>query len=127
MSNDIEFGSLYDLNKQAMLKEKRMTKAEIEKIKPELEKWFNWTLDAYAMLLCRERYDFTVFHLYKKQNKNPPAVATSELIDLIQNYRGILLSIDKDEYNNAWEIWIKIKGEPYLYYLFRCDDMVIEC
>ncbi len=127
MSTDISIGTIYDLNKEAMKQEKRMTKADIAAVKPQLEEWFNWTLDTYAMLLCRERYDFTVFHLYEKQNKNPAAVAASELIDLIQNYRGVLLSIDKDEDNNAWDIWVKIRNEPYLYYLFRCDDMVIEC
>ena len=80
------------------------------------------------MLLCRERYDFTVFHLYENQNPYPPAVAASELIDVLKN-RGQILSIEKDNetMNNAWEIWLKIEDEAFAYYLFQCDDWVIQC
>jgi len=129
---EVKLGTLYDFNKQAMLNEKPLKKSRIEKyIKPQLEDWFNWTLDGYAMLLCRERYDFTVFHLYEKQNPNPPAIAASELIEVLQN-RGIILSMEKtgsvvDKNGQAWEIWIKIDDEAFVYYLFGCDDFVIEC
>ena len=83
------------------------------------------------MLLCRERYDFTIFHLYEKQNSNPCKIAVTELIDLLKN-RGEILSIEKDTTNsymtnNAWEIWLKIDGEAFAYYLFNCDDWVIQC
>lgn len=125
---NVSLGTLYDLNKQLILKQKKMTEKEIKEIKPELEEWFNWQLDTYAMLLCRERYDFTVFHLYEKENPNPPQIAVTELIDLLKN-RGKILSIEKDSetMNNAWEIWVKIGGEAFAYYLFGCDDWVIEC
>ena len=116
------------MNKQAMLSQPVLTKEQIDEIKPDLEDWFNWTLDGYAMLLCRERYDFTVFHLYEKENPNPPQIAVTELIDLLKN-RGKILSIEKDSetMNNAWEIWVKIGEEAFAYYLFGCDDWVIEC
>lgn len=126
--HDISLGTLYDFNKTMILKQGRLSKAKIEKIKPNLEEWFNWQIDGYAMLLCRERYDFTVFHLYEKQNPNPPKVAVTELIDLLKN-RGKILSIEKDSdvMNNAWEIWLEIDGEAFAYYLFNCDDWVIQC
>lgn len=126
--NEVILGNLYDMNKQAMLSQPVLTKEQIDKIKPDLEDWFNWTLDGYAMLLCRERYDFTIFHLYEKENPNPPQIAVTELIDLLKN-RGKILSIEKDSetINNAWEIWVKIGGEAFVYYLFECDDWVIEC
>lgn len=126
--NEVILGNLYDINKQAMLSQPVLTKEQIDKIKPNLEDWFNWTLDGYAMLLCRERYDFTVFHLYEKENPNPPQIAVTELIDLLKN-RGKILSIEKDSetMNNAWEIWVKIGEEAFAYYLFGCDDWVIEC
>lgn len=126
--NEVILGNLYDMNKQAMLFQPVLTKEQIDKIKPNLEDWFNWTLDGYAMLLCRERYDFTVFHLYEKENPNPPQIAVTELIDLLKN-RGKILSIEKDSetMNNAWEIWVKIGEEAFAYYLFGCDDWVIEC
>ena len=126
--NEVILGNLYDMNKQAMLSQPVLTKEQIDKIKPDLEDWFNWTLDGYAMLLCRERYDFTIFHLYEKENPNPPQIAVTELIDLLKN-RGKILSIEKDSetMNNAWEIWVKIGEEAFAYYLFGCDDWVIEC
>lgn len=127
-THNVSLGTLYDFNKQAMLNQKALSKSEINKIKPQLEEWFNWQIDGYAMLLCRERYDFTVFHLYEKQNPNPPQVAVTELIDLLKN-RGKILSIEKDTdvMNNAWEIWLKINNETFAYYLFNCDDWVIQC
>ena len=127
-THDVSLGTLYDFNKQLMKKEYKLSPSKIEAIKPELESWFNWHIDGYAMLLCRERYDFTVFHLYEKQNVNPPKIAVTELIDLLNN-RGKILSIEKDSetMNDAWEIWLRIDEEIFVYYLFGCDDWVIEC
>jgi len=127
-THNVSLGTLYDFNKQMMLKQGKLSKSKLKAIEPKLEDWFNWQIDEYAMLLCRERYDFTVFHLYEKQNLNPPEVAVTELIDLLKN-RGKILSIEKDSnvMNNAWEIWLEIDGEAFAYYLFNCDDWVIQC
>ena len=130
-THNVSLGTLYDFNKQIMLKQEKLSKSEIKAIESELEEWFNWQIDGYAMLLCRERYDFTVFHLYEKQNSNPCKIAVTELIDLLKN-RGEILSIEKNTTNsyvtnNAWEIWLKINGEAFAYYLFNCDDWVIQC
>ena len=126
--HDVSLGTLYDFNKQAVLSQGKLSKSKIRAIEPDLEEWFNQQLDEYAMLLCRERYDFTVFHLYEKENPNPPQIAVTELISLLKN-RGNILSIEKDTnvMNNAWEIWLEINGEAYAYYLFNCDDWVIQC
>ena len=127
-THNVSLGTLYDFNKQMMLKQGKLSKSKLKAIEPKLEDWFNWQIDGYAMLLCRERYDFTIFHLYEKQNLNPPEVAVTELIDLLKN-RGKILSIEKDSnvMNNAWEIWLEIDGEAFAYYLFNCDDWVIQC
>lgn len=123
----ITLGNLYELNKQALAKSNPLTEEEINTIKPQIEEWFNWQIDGYAILLCRERYDFTIFHLYEKANPNPPTVAVSELIETLNN-RGQILSIERDVTNDkAWEIWIKIENEIFAYYLFNCDDWIIEC
>lgn len=123
----VSLGNLYDMNKQVMLKQPLLGKLEIDNIKLDLEQWFNWQLDGYAMLLCRERYDFTIFHLYELQNPNPPRVAANELIEALKN-RGKILSIEKDiNDDKVWEIWLKIDKEAYAYYLFNCDDFVIQC
>ena len=127
-TKNVSLGTLYDFNKQIILKQGKLSKSKIETIKPKLEEWFNWQIDGYAMLLCRERYDFTVFHLYENQNSNPSKIAVTELIDLLKN-RGKILSIEKDSnvMNNAWEIWLEIDEEAFAYYLFNCDDWVIQC
>ena len=126
-THDISLGTLYEMNKQVMLKQPPIGNLKLDNVKLDLEQWFNWQIDGYAMLLCRERYDFTVFHLYELQNPNPPRVATNELIDVLKN-RGKILSIEKDTNNNkVWEIWLKIDKEAYAYYLFNCDDFVIQC
>ena len=118
--------TLYDMNKQIMQKENAISSAQLNKIQEQLETWFNWYNDSYAMLLCRERYDFTVFHLYMKSNANPPKVAAKELIELLKE-RGKILSIEREIDDNKWEIWLKIGKEVFAYYLFPCDDFVIEC
>ncbi len=123
--HNVSLGTLYDFNKQILLKQEKLNQLDIEKIKPKLEEWFNWQIDGYAMLLCREKYDFTVFHLYEKQNSNPCEIAVRELIDLLHN-RGDILSIEPHN-STAWEIWLKIDKEIFVYYLFNCDDWVIQC
>lgn len=118
--------TLYDMNKQIMQKEDALSSAQLNKIQEQLETWFNWYNDSYAMLLCRERYDFTVFHLYMKGNANPPKIAAKELIELLKE-RGKILSIEREIDDNKWEIWLKINKEVFAYYLFPCDDFIIEC
>lgn len=120
----VSLGTLYEFNKNIMAQQEEMNVIEINKLIPQLEQWFSMQLDEYAMLLCRERYDFTIFHLYEEQNLNPPKIAVIELIDLLKS-RGVILSIEKEE--DHWEIWIKIDNEAFAYYLFNCDSFVISC
>lgn len=122
-----DFGStLYDMNKQLVEQTcKPLTHLELAAIQPKLEDWFNWIIDTYAMLLCHERRDYTVFHLYENQNENPPAVAANELLGCLTD-RGEILSIEENS-DHAWEIWLRINKKLYCYYLFRYDDAVIEC
>ena len=126
-TSEVSLGTtLYDMNKAIMKKESALSKEKIEEIQGQLETWFNWYADSYVMLLCRERYDFTVFHMYAKRNANPPKLAAKELIELL-NERGQILSIEKEIDDNKWEIWLKINKEVFAYYLFPCDDFIIEC
>lgn len=118
-------GNLYDLNKQIMQDMKPLTELELGGIQAKVEDWFNMIIDTYAMLLCHERRDYTIFHLYETQNPNPPAVAAKEFLGCLTD-RGEILSIDLNK-DNAWEIWLKIDNIPYCYFLFRYDNAVIEC
>ncbi len=117
--HDVSLGTLYDFNKQLMSKEKKLTKEQILAVKEDLTNWFSH--NNYAMLLCRERYDFTVFVPLK------PSAITDELFGVLKN-RGKILSIEKDSKTineDAWEIWVKIGDEPFAYYLFNCEDWII--
>lgn len=125
MNEKINAGNLYDLNKQIMKNKTPINHLELVPIQLKVEDWFNWEVDNYAMLLCREQNDYTIFHLYENQNPNPCAIAASEFIGCLTN-RGDILSIDETE-DRVWECWIKIGEEPYCYYLFPYDDAVIEC
>lgn len=125
MNEKINAGNLYDLNKQIMKNKTPINHLELIPIQLKVEDWFNWEVDNYAMLLCREQNDYTIFHLYENQNPNPCAIAASEFIGCLTD-RGDILSIDKTE-DGAWECWIKIGEEPYCYYLFPYDNAVIEC
>ena len=113
------------MNQQILQDRKPLTEPELGGIQPKLEEWFNMIIDTYAMLLCHERRDYTIFHLYETQNKNPPAVAAKELLGCLTD-RGEILAIDPTS-DKAWEIWLRIDNVPYCYYLFRYDDAVIEC
>ena len=123
-TKEISLGTLYDINKRLMLNQGTLSAAAIKTAQQDIEEWFNWQIDGYAMLLCHERRDYTLFHLYQKANPNPPKIAASELIGLLQE-RGDILSIDKE--GEAWEIWLKIGKEAFVYYLFNYDNGVIEC
>ena len=118
-------GTLYDMNIQIMKDRKPLSHLELAAIQPKIEDWFNMIIDTYAMLLCHDLRDYTIFHLYENQNPNPPAVAAKELLKCLKN-RGEILSMDLNK-DKAWEIWLKINDKPYCYYLFRYDDAVIEC
>ena len=124
-SGKLSAGTLYDMNKQIMQTRKPLTELELGAIQPKVEDWFNMIIDTYAMLLCHDLRDYTIFHLYENQNPNPPAVAAKELLICLKN-RGEILSMDLNK-DKAWEIWLKINDKPYCYYLFRYDDAVIEC
>lgn len=127
MSQNINLGAtLYDANKQLIKQTaKDMNHLELVVKQKQLEDWFNMEIDNYAMLLCNERRDFTIFHLYENQNPNPPAVAAEECLGCLTD-RGTIVSMDLNK-DKAWEIWIKIEDEPYCYYLFCYDNAVIEC
>lgn len=125
--SELSLGTLYDANKQLM-KDKKvfppLNQLELAAAQNKIEDFFNMQCDCYGMLYCRDRSDITLFHMYEKQNPNPPALAAAECIGCCVN-RGDVISIDKLEDGN-FEIWIRIEDEPYAYYLFPYDNAVIE-
>ena len=118
----IKMGTLYEANQELMKHEKIMTQEEFDTaIKNTMTLFDNGS--KYFMLLCHERRDYTLFNRNKQILLfNSPS---SELATCIKN-RGLPLSIDKLSDGN-FEIWIRIQGTPYCYYLFTYDSGVIEC
>lgn len=125
---ELNMGTLYDANKQLMSNKqlfKPMNHLEIAAAQIKIEDFFNMKCDSYGMLYCKDRSDFTIFHMYENQNPNPPAIAARECLGCCTD-RGDLLSIEEQSDGN-FEIWLRIDNEPFAYYLFPYDNAVIEC
>ena len=125
---EITMGTLYDANKQIMKDKKHfgpLSHLEMAAAQKKIEDFFNMKCDCYGMLYCRERSDFTIFHMYENQNPNPPAIAAKECL-LCCLDRGDLISMEEQPDGN-WEFWIRIDGDAFAYYLFPYDNAVIEC
>lgn len=123
----LNMGTLYDANKQLMSNEKQfppLNHLELAAAQKKIEDFFNWQCDCYGMLYCREKGDITIFHMYESQNPNPPALAAKECLGCCTD-RGDIISIEEQPDKN-FEIWIRIDGEPFVYYLFPYDNAVIE-
>lgn len=119
--SDVVMGTLYDLNKSAMEKEKKMTNMNINKTLKEMENFFS--KGSYFMLLCHEQRDYTVFQL---TTENKISTAAEELKLCLKN-RGDILSIDPTEDGIAYEIWLRTADGIFVYYLFPYDNAVIIC
>lgn len=124
---NFSLGTLYDANKQIMGSDKikPLTVPELAAAQLKIEDFFNMQCDTYGMLYCKDRSDITIFHMYDNQNPNPPAIAAKECLGCCTD-RGDILSIEKQEDGN-FEIWLRIDGEAFAYYLFPYDNAVIEC
>lgn len=123
---NVDLGAtIYDANKQLVKQtEKPLTHPELASKQLLLEDFFE-SIKKYAMLLCHEQRDYTVFNLNPTSITSPFTAAKETLTCCIN--RGSILSIDKTEDGIAIEIWINIDDEPYCYYLFPYDEAVIEC
>ena len=125
MSN-IEMGTLYEFNRDAVAAETPLTRTELKKALREIKQFFYEKPDNYFMLLCREKYDFTLFNLKYKEE-----FSTRKLIDELEeclNNRGLIISIELTKAKDAFEIWIKSTDDntACVYYLFPYDLGVIE-
>ena len=117
--------TLYDANKQIIEQQKPLTHLELARKQEIIENWFDTKIVTYSMLLCHERRDYTIFRL--GNTSTATYTAARDLMECLTN-RGEIMAIDKaDEKENAYEIWLKIDGEAFAYYLFPYDAGVIEC
>ena len=121
---EIKGNSLYDANKQLVINnEKVLTHLELARKQEMLEDFFKEEVIDYAMLLCHDRRDYTVFH---RDGAHAARMAAREAIGCCID-RGDILGIDLTDNEDAYEIWLRINDEAFCYYLFPYDQAVIEC
>lgn len=129
MSNsEVSLGNVYDLNKDFVKQLKPMTDMEIASMYNKIEEWMDEDprrYDFYYTFMCREKYDFTVFNLNTCEQGNPNSKAVKEIFDLAFE-RGKIIEICQDENGAAYEFWLLIDDEVFLYLLFPYDKAVIE-
>lgn len=122
--SEIMMGTLYDMNKAAIINMPSLTNSELKKNLKKIKQFFLDKTDKYFMLLNRETYNFTLFNL---GNKNEIAMKQTmdDFKECLDN-RGRIVSIELDSAGN-YEIWIVDDfNEALVYYLFPYDLGVIE-
>ena len=117
-------GTLYDFNKQLMSQAKELRRIDFKDSLNEIKDFIKEKDNKYFMLLCKERSDYTVFVLFKNEDFDRQ-IFKKELSECLTN-RGQILSIEETKDKQAYEIWIKIDEESFVYYLFPYDLGVIE-
>lgn len=117
-------GTLYDFNKQLMSQTKELRRIDFKDSLNQIKDFIKEKDNKYFMLLCRERSDYTVFVLFKNEDSDRQ-VFKKELSECL-TIRGQVLSIEKTKDKQAYEIWIKVNEEAFVYYLFPYDLGVIE-
>lgn len=123
---EIQGNNMYEVNQQLSAQEKPLSSGRRKIRQEQLRLWFRDNIDHYAMLLCHEQRDYTVFNVIES-----PAEAAAILFECLDN-RGKIISIDRTEDEQSWEIWLRISDDEenqkdYCYYLFSYDAAVIEC
>ena len=117
-------GTLYDFNKQLMSQAKELRRIDFKDSLNQIKDFIKEKDNKYFMLLCKERSDYTVFVLFKNEDFDRQ-IFKKELSECLTN-RGQILSIEKTKDKQAYEIWIKVDEEAFVYYLFPYDLGVIE-
>lgn len=117
---EVSLGTVYDMNKTLMEKEKQISDKTLNKKINDITKFFS--KGEYFMLLCHEARDYTVFEITESSKAT---LAGTELKECLQN-RGAILAIDEAP-GNAYEIWIRNESGIFAYYLFPYDEGVIVC
>ena len=114
--------TIYDINKQLKSKERILTDKEIKNKISDIVESFLVKWPKYLMLLSNENKDYTVFDTSCSRDKMS---IVCNLRDCLSN-RGQIISIDKQNDGN-YEIWLRIDGEDFVYYIFDYSWGIIYC
>ena len=124
---EIAIGTVYEMAKGAASAEAKMGKPALAQKKKLLTQFFERQQNKYFMLLCKEQSDYTIFRfLGEKHKEEESKEAAAILVDECLINRGDVIAIEEAEMPDTFEIWLRIDGENYLYYLFPYDNAVIE-
>lgn len=118
---NVEMGTLYELNKQVMAQLPPQSEDRMNHNWTVIGDWFGKDEARWFMLMCKERSDFTLFHITDHQFVK----GIEELKEVLES-RGKILAIDYSHGEDAFEIWIKTPDEVFMFMLFSADWMVIE-
>jgi hypothetical protein len=122
-TSKVSIGTLYDLNKAAVIKEISLTGDKLEEKKPAIINFLKDKNNTYYMLLCNERKDYTIFRLKEENSIND---LVNCLVDECLLNRGLVKGIDITEDQGAIEIWLSIEEEAFVYYFFPYDSAIVE-
>lgn len=122
-TSKVSIGTLYDLNKAAVIKEISLTGDKLEEKKPAIIDFLKDKNNTYYMLLCNERRDYTVFRLKEENSIND---LVNCLVDECLLNRGLVKGIDITKDQEAIEIWLSIEEEAFVYYFFPYDSAIVE-
>lgn len=124
-TNRVSIGSLYEMNKQLF---KQINPPGVKQISLELANIGAWMSSNYGakyfMLLCKERSDYTMIHI----NDFNFTQAVQEVKEVLEE-RGDIMGFDFVHGENAYQCWVRERGEDpqvYMFMLFDADWMVIE-
>ena len=123
-TSKVSIGTLYGLNKAAVIKEISLTGEKLEEKKSLVIDFLKNTKNTYYMLLCNERKDYTVFRL-ENQEQSLKKLADCLIDECLLN-RGLIKGIDITKLNDAIEIWLSIEEEAFVFYFFPYDAAIIE-
>lgn len=124
---EVEFGNLYDINKNIVKQNEIELSEGVLNSKKEIIKNFIMSKldDFYFMLLCNEKKDYTIFDFRDYKTSERSLNCAKCLIDECLANRGEIRGIDLTKDRDAIEIWMVIDNEAYVYYFFPYDNGVI--
>ena len=124
---EIEFGTLYDINKNIVKQnEIKLSEGILNSKKQIITDFIKKYNNNYYMLLCNERKDYTVFRWINISNDEDAKEISKILVDECLINRGEIRGIDLTKTKDAIEIWMIIDDEAYVYYFFPYDNAIIE-
>lgn len=115
--------SLYDLNKSTIAQLPLATEEDKANYALELDEYQDATQANYYMMLCHDYHYYTILH----HNHDASAIDGFgvTVLDCLNN-TGDLITMEYDKEQKAYEIWMKINDEAYVFYLFNYDIGVVD-